>query len=415
MKINKINDYYISVPVKFGMAKGVVRYSHHIIIEIFLNEYKGIGSSLPYKTNIHYAYKFIKKTVIPYLYSTTFLDIKKLRESIQIYLGIYPGILFAFDSALWDIEAKMKKKRVCELLYNDLKENILITEQICIDTWLNNKIELNKMISNGTQCIKIKLGSNPKDDIERVKNIRDYVGSKMELKVDFNHAYDFHESLKVSREIKKYGVSLLEEPLKFQDINQLKTFKTLIGIPVMLDEHIMNLEQLKRAIKHDAIDVLNIKLTRVGGITQAVNYVDLCKKKGIKLSIGCSEDLGAGMSSILHLASGINNIVGVEGVGSNRLGFDYVSNKFNINNGFVNIPQNNGLGVTLEEEELYRLSLNGEFILWLGDNMNVWEKLVMKYIVYKIKIAKLMGIIIRLEFHQLVRILLRKIMKINYE
>ncbi|MBI3558892.1 hypothetical protein HY085_00690 [Candidatus Gottesmanbacteria bacterium] len=117
---------------------------------------------------------------------------------------------------------------------------------------------------------------------------------------------------------KKNNVVLFEEPFRGGFFN-FSRFRKETKIPVMLDESIITLSDLKEAISLQSLDVLNIKLTRVGGITKANNYVRLCQKAGIRISVGCNEELEIGTAAIYTFAKNIKNLYGVEGFGPERL------------------------------------------------------------------------------------------------
>lgn len=196
-----------------------------------------------------------------------------------------------------------------------------------------------------------------------VRMVREAVGEEVALRVDINHAYTFEQAVSIGKELEKLNVLALEEPLPTQDWHNLRRLKEAVHIPIMLDESILSLADLREAIKFGAIDILNFKLTRMGGLTSALEYADVCQRHGVKISIGCSEDLGPGMASILHYASIVDDLYSTEGVGPMRLGFDIVNEEFKLVDGSLTVPEGNGLGVTFNEHKLREAARKKGFVI----------------------------------------------------
>ncbi len=172
----------------------------------------------------------------------------------------------------------------------------------------------------------------------------------------------------------------VEEPIRYRDPEELARFREDVGLPVMLDESILSVEDLERAIEADGIDSLNIKLSRVGGLSQALVYRRLCEEAGVAVSIGCSEDVGPGMASILHLAASTEQLASTEGVGHMRLGADLIQETMAIEEGRVNVPTAPGLGVTLHRDLRAHLKGRAQVLdlstapAWLARGRSVYHR-----------------------------------------
>jgi L-alanine-DL-glutamate epimerase-like enolase superfamily enzyme len=157
------------------------------------------------------------------------------------------------------------------------------------------------------------------------------------------------------RELAGMGVLAAEEPLR-ESWASLREFRESVRLPVMLDESILSLDDLRQAIEAKAIDSLNIKLTRVGGLSQALAYSQLCQEAGVAVSLGCNEDLGPGMAAILHIAAAVPDLYSMEGLGNLRLGVDLITERMAIEKGVVSLPAGAGLGVELSSDWIKRLN-----------------------------------------------------------
>ena len=258
-----------------------------------------------------------------------------------------PGLAFALDTALWDWYGQHQNQSVATLLGGIHHNPIPITEQIFIDDWEKSQQELQDILDRGTTRLKVKIGFSPAKDSQLIQQVRQFVGPNVEIRVDANRAYTLTDTIDMYKQFADLGVLAAEEPINDKDRASLQQFRQKTGLPVMLDESILTLSDLKEAIIAQAIDSLNIKLTRVGGISLARHYRQLCDEAGISISLGCNEDLGPGMAAILHMAAATANLYSTEGIGHLRLGADFITEAMPIEHGAVTLPSGLGLGVSL--------------------------------------------------------------------
>lgn len=368
MNINHIKAYIFSVPVNFKIALWDIKFSRHCVVVLNVNGVRGCGSAPLYKNRPLAAMRLLRDEISPFLQSVISTDLGDIRSQIrQHFVSKSPSLVYAFDSALWDIQGKMEGKPVNQLLGTSRRDRLAITEQIFISNPSQARRELEEILRHGTKSIKVKLGRNPRDDVDLVRMVREVVGEGVDLRVDVNHAYTFEQALSIGKELERLNILALEEPLQTQDWRNTRKLKEAVHIPIMLDESILSLTDLREAIEFGAIDILNFKLTRIGGLTSALEYADVCQRHGVKISVGCSEDLGPGMASILHYASIVDDLYSTEGVGPARLGFDIVNEEFKLVDGLLTVPQRNGLGVTFNEHKLRETARSQGFVIGEGD------------------------------------------------
>jgi muconate cycloisomerase len=274
-----------------------------------------------------------------------------LDEGWQLLLDrmgdVQPGLTFAVDSALWDLQGQRTGRSVAEMLGGVQRTHIPITEQIFIGEWLESEQELRAIQRRGTTSLKVKTGFHPQHDVELVKRVQQFMGPEVEIRVDANRGYALADSLDTYHKLAAAGVLAVEEPISDKGWSALRRLRQETGLPVMLDESILTLPDLQQAIAAQALDILNVKLTRIGGISRALPYLELCQRAGVAISIGCAEDIGPGMASILQLSAAVESLYSTEGMGNLRLGADIVATPMAVQGGSVALPSGNGLGVKL--------------------------------------------------------------------
>jgi L-alanine-DL-glutamate epimerase-like enolase superfamily enzyme len=340
--------YLLSFPVDFKIARTRIIYSHHVVVTLATGGLVGCGSGVLYRGTPWQ----VKQIWDEWLHAAlAALEVAALDENWQPLLArmgnVQPGLTFAVDSALWDLRGKQRGQRVADLLGGAHRTQIPITEQIFIDRWAESETELRAIQQRGTTSVKVKTGFHPVQDIALVKRVQHFMGPGVEVRVDANRGYALTDSLDSYRAMHAAGVLAAEEPIGDKDWTALCRFRQETGLPVMLDESILSLDDLRQAIDAEALDILNVKLTRVGGISRALDYVSLCQQAGVAISIGCAEDIGPGMASILQLSAALPALYSTEGMGYLRLGADIVTTPLPVVGGRVALPDAPGLGVEL--------------------------------------------------------------------
>lgn len=295
----------VSVPVPFRLSWGKPGYSRHVFVVIADEQGRqGVGEGVLYKTT-HWQ-------LLPFLEAGFPLEPAEL-------LSFEPGLAFAVDTAIRDIQGKINQ---ADYSYPVIREIFLEEKN------LENKVC--EYVAKGTKIIKLKVGLGVNKDKDIITRVNRAAKGQVKINLDANRAYSPPQAVSLAAWAKNNNVVLFEEPVK-GDFKQIAQFRKKSGMLVMLDENIQTLENLDRAIKSKCLDVLNIKLSRLGGITAAGKYIDCCQRAGIKIYLGCSEELEVGTKAIFALTKSVKDLYEIEGFGRERinpeLGFSYTPGK----------------------------------------------------------------------------------------
>lgn len=271
----------------------------------------------------------------------------------------------AVDFALHDIIAKALQIPLYQLLGGKFSDKIPIRFAVGIDTPENMAARSKRAVQEGFSGIKMKVGLNPREDVERVAAIREAVGPDVMIDVDVNGAYLAKEAIEVICAIEDYFPLLIEQPVGRDNLEGMALVRKNVGVPIGACESALTLSQILRVIKLEAADFFNYKISRSGGFFKGKQAVGMIEAAGL-FAVG-SEQLGFGieLSAQAHFAVSTSSLKLPGGYAAGILGMagsfdtknfdgDIVENSPKIERGHLMVPEGNGLGVELVEEKVRR-------------------------------------------------------------
>jgi len=205
----------------------------------------------------------------------------------------------AVETAIWDAEAKQKNIPLHQLLGGQRKEipcGVSIGLKQTIDELI---AAVRTELAAGYQRIKLKIA--PGRDIDLVKAVRDAF-PLIKLSVDANSAYR-ESDYALLKQLDNFYLMMIEQPLGWDDIYAHVDLQKSLQTPICLDECIHTIEQARAAVALGACKIINIKLGRVGGYTQAKLIHDLCQQNNIPVWCGGMLESGIGRAHNIHLST----------------------------------------------------------------------------------------------------------------
>jgi len=200
----------------------------------------------------------------------------------------------AIDCALWDLEAKQKGKTIAELLGQKWPDHLQSVQTISIGTPEKMGADALKLANFPT--IKVKL--NAELVVERIKAIHKNA-PKAKIIVDANEAWDLELVKKVAQDLKDNGVVMLEQPLPASKDEALRGYNA--PLPLGGDESCHTSADLQRL--KGLYDVVNIKLDKTGGITEAHKLMTQAKEMGFDIMVGCMIGTSLSMAAGMFIAT----------------------------------------------------------------------------------------------------------------
>lgn len=254
----------------------------------------------------------------------------------------------AVDMAIWDIIGKRANLPVYKIIGGSKKD---IKTSLTVD--LAPPEEARKMASQflneGIKVFKIKLGSGFQEDVERVKQVRNVIGNEKMIYVDFNQAYDAKRALKVIDAIKRYEIEFIEQPVPAWDLKSLKFIKERTDIPIMADESLVSIHDLEKIVHFEAADMINIKLMKAGGITDAIKLVDAAELFDIPVMIGCMVETKLAVAAGLNIALAKKWVKYADLDGFTSLKEDITEGGLTLEKGELKLGNYPGLGIKIKD------------------------------------------------------------------
>lgn len=209
----------------------------------------------------------------------------------------------AVDMALWDLYGQLYKIPVYKLLGGSRKK---IVTDITISVNAPDEMARDAVnaIERGYDCLKVKVGSNPSLDVERLSAIRQAIGNDCLLRIDANQAWAPKEAVKLLNQMQEKGlmIEFVEQPVKAHDFDGLKYVTERSYVPVLADESVFSPEDAVKIMQMRAADLVNIKLMKCGGIYNALKIASAAEVYGVECMIGCMLEAKVSVNAAVHLA-----------------------------------------------------------------------------------------------------------------
>ncbi len=218
------------------------------------------------------------------------------------------SIKSAFDMALYDIASQLAGLPLYVFLGGKNDKKLITDYTVSFGPARKMADDALKIKSDGFQFIKVKLGGEEHEDIQRIRLIRDTVGVEIPLRIDANQGWDKETAINILNALVPYHIQYCEEPIPRWDFMELPEIKRRSPIPIMGDESCCDHHDAKRLIDLEACDYLNIKLGKSGGIFNAIKMIRLAEKANIKMQIGGFLESRLGFTASAHLALLSDNI-----------------------------------------------------------------------------------------------------------
>jgi L-alanine-DL-glutamate epimerase-like enolase superfamily enzyme len=256
-----------------------------------------------------------------------------------------PAVRAAIDIALHDAFTKYLNVPLVKYLGQKIK-SLPTSNTIGIKNVEETLKEAEEYGQRGFTVLKVKLGKDLSEDIERIVKLREKFGKKFVIRIDANQGYNSAQTIEFYQKTKHLDIELIEQPLPAKDVAGLKQLPEEIRKVVAADESLLSPKDALELVKPPrAAGIFNIKLMKCGGISHGLKIADIGYQEGIDLFWGCNDESIVSITAALHTAFACANTKYIDLDGSLDLGKDIVKGGFILKDGVMSCNDKPGLGV----------------------------------------------------------------------
>ncbi|MFD1040555.1 o-succinylbenzoate synthase [Virgibacillus byunsanensis] len=261
----------------------------------------------------------------------------------------------ALEGAVWDLYAKQKNISLAQALggkKTEIDVGISIGIQPTVDDLLQT---IDHYVQKGYKRIKIKI--KPGWDIDVLREVRNHFPDTP-IMADANSAYTLKD-IDHLKQLDDLNLTMIEQPLEHDDIVDHAKLQAVMKTPICLDESIHSLSDTRKAIQLGSCKIINIKIGRVGGLTEAKRIHEYCKDNGIPVWCGGMLEAGIGRAHNIALTTLPQFILPGDTAGSSRYWErDIIKPEVVVQDGVINVPDKPGIGYDIDDEALEKFAVD---------------------------------------------------------
>jgi len=271
----------------FTISRGSRTEAEVVSVKVSKDGFTGYGECVPYKR-----YNETVKSVIDQI-----TNLNQVNNRYELEQNLPPGAARnALDCAFWDLEAKLNNTSVADLI-NLIISPVITSFTLSLDT--SEKMGQEAQLNSHLPILKIKLGGG-NEDLERIKSVRKFA-PQSDIIVDANEGWSLDEYNYLIPHFVEAKIKMIEQPFPSQYDGELKNINR--PIPICADESCHDTSSLEKCI--GKYDVINIKLDKTGGLTEALKLKKNAELHNFDIMVGCMVGSSLAMAPALYVAQNV--------------------------------------------------------------------------------------------------------------
>jgi L-alanine-DL-glutamate epimerase-like enolase superfamily enzyme len=309
----------------------------------------GIGSGNPSEyvvgENLTQTLEALQERNLEFLIGSDIREMKQLAFEVWQKFPKNPAARAAVDIALHDAFTKFLGIPLVKYLGQKI-QSMPTSNTIGIKNVTETLKETDDYLKQGFKAIKVKLGKDLEEDIERMVKMREHFGYDYAIRIDANQGYDSAQTIAFYQQTKHLKIELIEQPLPAKAVMEMKALPDEVREVIAADESLISPVHALDLVKPPrACGIFNIKLMKCGGVSQGLKIADIALHEGIDLFWGCNDESIVSITAALHAAFACSNTKYIDLDGSLDLGNDVVKGGFILKDGIMYCSDKPGLGV----------------------------------------------------------------------
>ncbi len=263
----------------------------------------------------------------------------------------------ALESALLDLDGKISRRTVCDLMGGKAQDNIPLSVSIANPDFDADIGLMERIRDDGVRLVKLKTGfKDHAFDLKRCAHVREHF-PEFGLRVDYNQGLSTDDAKKRVLDIAQFQPDFIEQPVRAHEFDCMSELRQASSVPLLADESVFGPEDMHRAARERIADGVSIKVMKSGGLTRAQKTAKLAAAQGWSAYGGDMHETGLAHLAGIHLLAATPEIgLGCEFYHSSYyVECDILSAPLHLENGKVVVPKGPGLGMDPDPHILEKL------------------------------------------------------------
>ena len=254
------------------------------------------------------------------------------------------------DCALHDLAANLLKVPVYQLFGGKVRSEIPLSRMLALKKPEQMAEKAKKHADEGYRCIKLKLGGDLREDEARVKAVRRAVGDSVRLTIDPNMSYNAKQAIACAERVAQYDVELIEQPVRFDDLDGLATVTRSVSMQVEADESAFSAESTYYLASKGIVDAISLKVSKMGGLRTVHAAARICEAAKLGCRMGATVGSRLLAAHAAHLVASLPHLT----FPCELAEFEHLMNDpfdgLEVKDGMLRVPEGIGAGVRLGKD-----------------------------------------------------------------
>jgi L-alanine-DL-glutamate epimerase-like enolase superfamily enzyme len=294
---------------KFARAS-VVRIEGHVLVLTDDDGNQGLGyvHAIPAISTHGAGAAAALDLLAPVLVGRSLEETGAIAEAVDAMLAFQPSAKAAVDMAMHDLLARRLGIPVHMLLGGRQRDSIALSRILPIKSPADMAARAAVLAAEGYTQLKLKLSGDTGMDVARVAAVRHAVGPDVRLTIDPNQSYSAKQMMRAYAQMERHDIALIEQPVPADDWAGLALLTRSLPVDIEADESAQTLGDVFRLVSERAVDVVNLKITKLGGLRRFMQAVHLCEAAQVGCRMGAAFGPSLMQAMSLQAASVIHRL-----------------------------------------------------------------------------------------------------------